>query len=210
MIKVNSFKLSNLEDAIYGMRLPLMSHHKSDSEWINGEYVVGSNDLDLMKRLFKSGSDHRKYLRQIFVSIRIVAPQYWFREMDTYKVSTTRNSSSQMHKIMSRRITVDDFSLEDIDTEKERLVLNQYINVINDLIDFYKVCNVQDKEKTFRKVIEMLPQSFNYESVWTGSLENLINIYKSRKNHKLLEWRVFCEELEKNELFKKIVLESAE
>ena len=127
--------------------------------------------------------------------------------MDTYKVSTTRNSSSQMHKIMSRRINIDDFSLEDVDTEKERLVLTQYINVINDLIDYYKVCNVQDKEKTFRKVIEMLPQSFNYESVWTGSLENLINIYRSRKNHKLFEWILFCEELEKNELFKKIVLE---
>jgi len=207
MIKIKSLKLSNLEDAIYGMRLPLMSHHKSDSGWENGEYIVGVNDLDLMKRLFKLSSDHRKYVRQIFVSMRIVAPQYWFREMDTYKVSTTRNSSSQMHKVMSRRITIDDFSLEDIETEKEYLVLTQYINIINELIDFYKVCEPKDKEKTFRKVIQMLPQSFNYESVWSGSLENLINIYKSRKNHKLLEWRLFCEELEKNELFKKIVLE---
>lgn len=206
MIKVTKFDIFNLENAIYGMRLPLMSHNKSDSKWVDGKYIVGENDLDLMIRLKKAGSDHRKFQRQIMISITTIAPMFWELERDTYKVATTKNSSSKMHKILSRHLTMEDFSLEDIETEKERLVVTQLMNLINDLIDFHKVCKPEDKEKTFRKIIALLPESFNYECVWTGSLENLMNIYHSRKNHKLKEWREFCLELEKNETFKNICL----
>lgn len=207
MIKIKSLKLFNLEDAIYGMRLPLMSHDKSDSKYINEDYIVGENDLKLMKSLYKAGTDHRKYLRQIMVSMVLIAPMYWELERDTYKVSTTKNSSSKMHKIMSKKLTIEDFSMEDIKTEKEKLVVKQLLDVINSLIDYYKICSAEEKESTFRKVIQLLPESFNYESVWTGSLENLINMYHSRKSHKLSEWREWCKCLEQNEIFKIIVLE---
>ena len=206
MIKIKSLKMFNLEDAIYGMRLPLMSHSLSDSKYINNEYTIGENDLTLMKKLYKAGNDHRKFTRQIMVSMILVAPMYWELERDTYKVSTTKNSSSKMHKIMSKKLTIDDFSLEDIETESEKLVVKQLLDIINGLIDYYKICDTKDKEKTFRKVIQLLPESFNYETVWTGSLENLINMYHSRKNHKLLEWREWCKYLEENEIFKSIVL----
>lgn len=208
MIKVIKFDIFNLENAIYGMRLPLGSHSKSDSKWVDGEYIIGENDLSLMTKLKKAGSDHRKFQRQIMVSITTIAPMFWELERDTYKVASTKNSSSKMHKILSRHLTLEDFSLEDIETEKERIVINQLINLINDLIDFYKVCKPEEKEKTFRKIIALLPESFNYECVWTGSLENLMNIYYSRKNHKLKEWREFCTELEKNKIFSKIILEN--
>lgn len=206
MIKLTKLDIFNLENAIYGMRLPLMSHHKSDSKWEDGEYIIGNNDLELMKRLKTAGSDHRKFLRQIIISMTTIAPMYWELERDTYKVATTKNSSSKIHKILSRHLTIEDFSMEDIETEKEKIVVNQLINLINDLIDFHKVCKSEDKEKTFRKIIALLPESFNYECVWTGSLENLMNIYYSRRNHKLKEWREFCIELEKNKLFSKIIL----
>lgn len=206
MIKIKNIDILNIENAIYGMRLPMMSHAKSDSTYVDGKYVIGEEDLKLMKKLMKAGTDHRKFLRQIMISITTVAPMFWELERDTYKVATTKNSSSKIHKILSRHITMEDFSLEDIETEKERLVVSQLINLINDLIDFHKVCKPEDKEKTFRKIIALLPESFNYECVWTGSLENLINVYYSRRNHKLKEWREFCKELEKNELFAKIVL----
>lgn len=206
MIKIKSIDILNIENAIYGMRLPMMSHAKSDSTYINGEYVIGDEDLKLMKRLMKAGTDHRKFLRQILVSITTISPMYWELERDTYKVATTKNSSSKIHKILSRHLTINDFSLEDMKTERELNVVNQVISLVNDLIDYHKICSKEEKETTFRKIIQILPESFNYECVWTGSLENLINIYYSRRNHKLLEWREFCKELENNELFSKIVL----
>lgn len=206
MIKIKSIDILNIENAIYGMRLPMMSHAKSDSTYVDGKYVIGDEDLKLMKQLMKAGTDHRKFLRQILVSVTTVSPMYWELERDTYKVATTKNSSSKMHKILSRHLTINDFSLEDMKTERELNVINQVISLINDLIDYYKICTQEEKETTFRKIIQILPESFNYECVWTGSLENLVNIYHSRKNHKLLEWREFCKELENNELFAKIVL----
>ena len=209
MIKISAFDIYNIDNAVYGMRLPMKSHNKSDSSWNreSGHYVIGENDLSLMKTLMKAGSDHRKFLRQIMISITTIAPMYWELERDTYKVATTKNSSSKMHKILSRHLTVDDFSLEDIETESERIIVTQLLNLINNLIDFYKVCSPENKEKTFRKIIALLPESFNYECVWTGTLENLMNVYFSRKNHKLREWRDFCKCLESNEIFSKIVLE---
>ena len=158
MIKIKSIDILNIENAIYGMRLPMMSHSKSDSRHVNGEYIIGDEDLKLMKQLMKAGTDHRKFLRQIMISITTVAPMFWELERDTYKVATTKNSSSKMHLILSRHITMEDFSLEDIETEKERLVVTQLINLINDLIDFHKVCKPEDKEKTFRKIIALLPE----------------------------------------------------
>lgn len=207
MIKIKQFSIQNIDMAIYGMRLPLMSHDKSDSYFQGNNFILGNEDLKLMKKLRKAGNDHRKFLRQIFVSITTVAPMYWELERDTYKVATTKNSSSKMHKLMSRHVTMNDFSMEDITTDKEKLVATQLINLINNLIDYYKVCSDDEKEKTFRKVIQLLPESFNYECVWTGSLENLLNIYKSRKNHKLSEWREFCKMLEADGIFRLICLD---
>lgn len=197
MIKIHSLKIFNLEDALYGMRLPLMSHNKADSE----KNYIGNNDLELCRKLIKAGAVHRKFLRQLPVSMIIEAPMYFFTEFDTYKVSTTRNSSSKMHKIMSKLLTIEDFSLEDIETDGEKLLVKQTLDVINRLILFYRNCDADQKEKTFRKVIQLLPESFNYTSVWTGTLENLYNMYYGdRKNHKLSEWREFCRIIIKNDL----------
>ena len=203
MIKIHSLKIFNLADALWGMRLPLISHAKSDTIKCEDDSIIGENDLKLCKQLISAGNAHRKFLRQLPVSMIITAPMYWFLEFDTYKVSTTSNSSSKMHKLMSRHLTIDDFSAEDVQkTNLGKQWLNETINCINKYIDHYKICSPEEKELVFRVILQMLPESFNYTRVWTGTLENLYNMIPDRSNHKLSEWREFCSYVKENPLYK--------
>lgn len=200
MILVSSMKHYGLQEALYGMRLPLRSHAKADTF---NDNIIGFNDLELARKLINAGNEHRKFLRSIHVSLIFQAPQFLLREFDTYKVSTTTNSSSQMHTIMKRHLTVEDFSMEDLTSDLDRLILTQTINYCNSLIDMWKITK---EEKVFRKLQQILPQSYMYERVFTCNMEVLYNIYKHRKSHKLKEWRDFCAYLENYPLFKQLFL----
>lgn len=150
---------------------------------------IGPNDLDLMKRLYKAGTEHRKYLRQIFVSMDITAPLYWWKEFDTYKVGTVANSCSTMHKIAAKEFELDDFSHEHLSNNSEK-VLNFVIKCMND----YREEFLKDKEKhNWWQLIQLLPSSYNQKRTVTMTYENVITIIRQRTNHKLDEWNEFIE-----------------
>ena len=194
MLKTENFQTYGWESAIRGMRNPMNSWEKSDSGLepqfdTAGVFVIGPNDLDLMKRLRKGGPDDRKYLRQIFVSVDITAPLYWWKEMDQYKVGTVTNSCSTMHKIASKEFELNDFSCEHLASDGVGLLIKiiQYLNWNRDLFN-------QDKRKgDWWQMIQLLPSSYNQKRTWTANYEVLCNIYNARKNHKLDEWHTFCD-----------------
>ena len=193
MIKLERISVMNFENAIRGARNPMNSWNKSDSYYNeNGDFVLGENDLDLAKRLSNAGSDHRKFLRQIFVSIDITAPLYWWKEFDTYKVGTTANSCSTMHKIHAKEFTQEDFSFER--THKDCAWLIQSIlNVLNTSREQF----LETKEKVYwENMIQFLPSSYNQMRTVTLTYENLINIYHARRHHKLIEWHILCDLIE--------------
>ena len=212
MIKVNGVKVYNILNAIEGMRNPLESWDRMDSYEDKDQVVLGSNDLRLMRRLFKAGKDHRKFTRQMLVSFNLTAPDYFFREFDTYKVGTTANSTSQMHKIMSKPFTEELFSCENILTSKDGDGHHKYSNHYKAFKHLLNAMNELREEwlktkdpQTWKTLVQMCPQSWNYTRHITLNYEVLYNMYYSRKNHKLTEWREFCKILE-NELpyFKEI------
>lgn len=212
MIKVNDVKVYNMLEAIHGLRNPLESWDRMDSYEDKGQVVLGSNDLGLMRRLFKAGKDHRKFTRQILVSFNLTAPDYFFREFDTYKVGTTANSTSQMHKIMSKPFTEELFSCENILISKDGDGHHKYSNhykafkhLLNAMNELREECLKTKDPQTWKALVQMCPQSWNYTRHITLNYEVLYNMYYSRKNHKLTEWREFCKILE-NELpyFKEI------
>ena len=185
MIKITNIKVFNVEGAIRGMRNPMNSWDKSDS--VDGH--IGDNDFALMKRLFDAGTEHRKYLRQIFVSCDILAPLYWWKEADTFKVGTTANSCSTMHKIHSKEFVLDDFSTDHL----LRLGKGTLENVIYDL-NYFRVMYLETKNKSYWwQLIQLLPSSYNQLRTVTMNYEVLANIIRQRKNHKLDEWIKFCE-----------------
>lgn len=203
MIKVENIETFNFEGAIRGMRNPMNSWDKSDSDYeganfCDAEFKIGSNDLDLMRRLYKAGSEHRKYLRQIFVSMDITAPLYWWKEFDTYKVGTVSNSCSTMHKIAAKEFVEDDFSHEKLMNEtgvpfvSPRGVLGQIINTLNYCREQY--LKTKDKDWWWQ-MIQLLPSSYNQKRTITMNYENVISIIKQRTNHKLDEWNEFIKEL---------------
>lgn len=194
MIKLERTDVMNFENAIRGMRNPMNSWDKSDSVFTMDPYyfTVGPNDLDLAKRLCKAGSDHRKFLRQIFVSVDITAPLYWWKEYDTYKVGTTANSCSTMHKIHAKEFTLDDFSYEEMDIATLSL-LDSIVTRLNEIKVYY---NASNSKTAWYSMIQVLPSSYNQMRTCTMTYENLRNMYHSRKNHKLDEWRKFCEWVE--------------
>lgn len=194
MIDFNRVYVMNLENAIRGARNPMNSWARSDSYYDeNGQYVLGENDLSLAKRLRNAGtSDHRKYLRQVMLSVDITAPMYWWKEYDTYKVATVANSTSTMHKIHSKPFELDDFSHDHL-TENGLKVLKGLV----DEMEKIRLEYIETKDKSlWYDLIQLLPSSYNQMRTCTLNYETLINISKSRKHHKLDEWRSFCEWIE--------------
>ena len=201
MIKLENVSVMNFENAIRGMRNPLNSWEKSDSYYdAAGNYILGENDLGLCKKLCKAGSDHRKFMRQIFVSVDVTAPMYWWAEADTYKIGTVRNSCSKMHKIHSKPIELSDFSIDDhvvVEDGSIELTLEDYfINVVADC-EMLRQKFLETKDKRYWKgLIQLLPASYNQLSTLTLNYETLTNIYHARKAHKLSEWHDFCKWIE--------------
>lgn len=200
MLKTENFQTYGWESAIRGMRNPMNSWEKSDSGWepqfdtakgpIGGVFVIGQNDLDLMKRLRKGGPDDRKYLRQIFVSVDVIAPLYWWKEMDQYKVGTVTNSCSTMHKIASKEFEWDDFSFEHLLHDEATDFMRHLVDGLN----YYRQKFLKTKDKKYWwQLIQLLPSSYNQKRTWTANYEVLCNIYHARKNHKLDEWHAFCD-----------------
>ena len=200
MIDFKNTQVMNLDGAVRGMRQPMQSHEKSDSHWsyiedkdtlltVPFEFFVGDNDLDLMKRLCKAGSDHRKFLRQIFVSVDITSAMYWWKEFDTYKIATVANSTSTMHKIHAKEIESSDFSMDHMNDAGAN-VFEEYIAKIEEQRKLF----VETKDRNYwYTMIQMLPSSYNQTRTVTLNYEVLFNMYHSRKNHKLWEWHCFCD-----------------
>ena len=208
-----------LEFTIEGMRNPLNSWDKSDSayaivEGVRG-YVIRDNDHNLMFRLAQAGKDHRKYLRMLNVYARITAPLYWWKEFDTYKIGTVSNSCSTMHKIQENEFTLDDFSHEHLvktnlldiiidDLNSNRTIYNDYDNQSDEFKAKFS------KKDVWWQMIQLLPSSYNQTRNVMLNYEVLTNIYKSRKHHKLDEWREFCKWIEDLPLSDLITHEAAE
>ena len=207
MIKIENYEVLGWEHAIRGMRNPMNSWGKSDSSFKatakttcmedghpKDYYVrydalgIGENDHELMMKLRNAGTDHRKFMRMIDVYLDITAPLYWWKEFDTYKVGTVANSCSTMHKIHDKEFTLEDFSCEHLGEPAIRNLKNT-IKCMND----YREEFIKDKEKhNWWQMIQLLPTSYNQKRTVKLNYEVLANIYKSRKNHKLDEWRELC------------------
>ncbi len=190
MILLERTAVMNLENAMRGARNPMNSWNRSDSYYNEAhEYVLGPNDLGLAMRLRKAGSDHRKFIRQIFVSVDITAPLYWWKEYDTYKVATVANSTSTMHKIHAKPFELSDFSHEKL-TDRGLRALEDLIAVMEQ----YRTEFIAAKDKTaWYNMIQLLPTSYQQMRTCTMNYETLVNIYYARKNHKLEEWHTFCD-----------------
>lgn len=213
MIKLENVGLASpeqMEFIIQGMRNPMNSWEKSDSEkeftnakWPEEMFILGKNDYYLMQRLSNAGTEHRKYMRMMPVYVRITAPLYWWKEFDTYKVGTAANSCSTMHKIQEKEFTLDDFSHEHLDI-RTRKILEETIKALNDYRYIYINYNPDDfeikgcpsKKDIWWQMIQLLPSSYNQTRNVMMNYEVLANIYRQRKNHKLDEWREFCKWIE--------------
>ena len=203
MIKVENLEVLNFEGALRGMRNPLESWSKSDSYYDKetGKYVVGPKDLELALKLTKSGSDHSKFLRQIFVSMDITAPMSWWWDFDTYKVATVRNSTSRMHKLGTRLLTEEDFSFDDEDGNIQITPFRKYVmEDLNRRIKEYQQLKADGKmeeaTRLWRDIVFDSPQNYNFRSTWTGNYETMRNVYRARRNHKQREFRDFCKFIE--------------
>lgn len=201
-MKFEHTKVYNIEDALRGMRNPLASWAKSDSEWVDEDYIVGEKDMDLACRLINGGSEHRKFLRQIFVSVDITAPLYWWKEADTYKVGTTANSTSTMHKLASTPITLECFETDDLcinlhTLNSAPLADESMTNFINCVTQYLEALRLKYKEtgdkRYWKELVRWLPNGWLQTRTWTATYEVLRNMYHQRDNHKLSEWHSFNE-----------------
>ena len=203
MLQTDRISVMNMENAIRGARNPMNSWARMDSYYDEkGSFVLGENDLALASRLAKAGSDHRKYLRQIMVSIDITAPLYWWKEFDTYKVGTVANSCSTMHKIQSLPFTRDMFSHDHL-TEEGLAALDALIAFLEG--ERIRFNETKDKD-AWHNIIQLLPSSFNQLRTVTLNYEVLINIYYARRHHKLDEWHVLCRAIESLPYAKELIL----
>ena len=203
MLTVSNISVMNFENAIRGARNPMNSWARMDSSYDEGgNFVLGENDLSLAMRLAKAGSDHRKFLRQIFVSVDISAPLYWWKEFDTYKVGTVANSCSTMHKIQAKEFTREDFSCDKLD--------ERALGVLDTLISFLeeeRLAFLETKDKQhWHNMIQLLPSSFNQLRTVTLNYEVLINIYYARRHHKLDEWHTLCHAIEELPYARELIL----
>ena len=193
MLTLKNTSVMNFENAIRGARNPLTSWGRMDSHTEpDGSFVFGPNDLDLAMRLAKAGSDHRKYLRMVFVSVDVTAPLYWWKEYDTYKVATVANSTSTMHKIHSKPFSMDDFSCDHMTDGTKKFMETVVAELENIRLRFKETKSKDD----WYDMIQLLPSSYNQMRTCTFNYETLINIYRARKNHKLAEWHTFCDRIE--------------
>ena len=191
MILIERTSVMNLDGAIRGARNPMNSWAKSDSYYDeNGKFVLGPVDIDFGHRLAVSGSDHRKFLRQVFVTVDITAPLYWWKEFDTYKVGTVANSCSTMHKIHTKAFERDDFSHDRLD-EGGLALLDATVAYLE--AERQKFLADKEDRQPWHNMIQMLPSSYNQMRTVTLNYENLINIYYARRNHKLAEWHTLCD-----------------
>lgn len=211
MIKIENTEVMGWEAAIRGMRNPMNSWDKSDTGWyltgtpgtnpaaandkyLREKYCIGDNDLDLMKRLAKAGTDHRKFMRMITVYLDITAPLYWWKEFDTYKVGTVANSCSTMHKIAGKEFEMSDFSCEHLKPTSIKM-MHDIIDILNKYRADYNNPEAEKlgvKKDYWWQMIQLLPSSYNQRRTVMLNYEVLANIYKSRKDHKLDEWHTFC------------------
>ena len=207
MIKLERTSVMNLENAMRGARNPMNSWGRMDSSYDeDGNFCLGPNDLDLGRRLRKAGSDHRKFIRQIFVSVDITAPLYWWKEYDTYKVATVANSTSTMHKIHSKAFELDDFSHDHL--TKDSL---EFMGVIIDRLESIRQKFVAEKKKEdWYDLIQLLPSSYNQMRTCTMNYETLVNIYFAHRNHKLQEWHTFCHWIESLPYAKELIIAQEE
>ena len=184
MIKFETNDVWGFEWAFKGMRNPMNSWDKSDSSWLFQE--IGENDLTLAKKLINAGSEHRKFLRQIYVSVDITAPLYWWKEFDTYKVGTVANSCSTMHKIHEKEFTLDDFSHEHLD-----YISLGYLYKLIDHLNYVREDYIETKSKDkWWQMIQLLPSSYNQTRTVTMTYENIYTMRQQRKSHKLDEWSI--------------------
>ena len=190
--------------AVRGARNPMNSWFKMDSEFYENSYdtILGPNDLDLLQRLIKGGPEHRKFMRQIFVSVDITAPLYWWKEFDTYKVGTTANSTSTMHKLASKEITIEDFEMDDFERvkvfDREPYSSDDFTDELWDyIIDICETLRqrfVETKDKRYwKELVRILPESWLQTRTVTMNYENLYSIVRQREGHKLVEWRSFID-----------------
>ena len=205
MLKLEKIETFGWESALRGMRNPLNSWDKSDTifEYAYGALhtvKIGENDLDLMKRLSKAGSDHAKFLRMINVTCDITAPLYWWKEYDTYKVGTVANSCSTMHKLHAKEFELSDFSWELLNG-RSLLILETVIDELN----FNRNAFIETKERHYwDQMIQLLPTSYNQKRTVQLNYQVLKNMYFSRRNHKLDEWHTLCDWIETLPYFKEI------
>ena len=203
MLLTDRISVMNMENAIRGARNPMNSWARMDSHYDEkGRFVLGENDLSLAHRLAKAGSDHRKFLRQIIVSVDITAPLYWWKEFDTYKVGTVANSCSTMHKIQSLPFTRDMFSHDHL-SEEGLAALDALIAFLEK--ERQRFNETKDKA-AWHNIIQLLPSSFNQLRTVTLNYEVLINIYYARRHHKLDEWHALCRAIEALPYAKELIL----
>ena len=218
MIKIENVEVVGWEHAIRGMRNPMNSWDKSDSEFVDvfedaenlrNYYIssaeLGDNDLDLMTRLSKAGTDHRKFMRMIVVYADITAPLYWWKEYDTYKVGTVANSCSTMHKIHEKEFTLDDFSYEHL-TDASIGALDALIQVLETNRKMFLALEGKEAKECWWQIIQLLPSSYNQKRTVMLNYEVLRNMYHSRKNHKLDEWHTFCDFIDKLPYAKELII----
>ena len=234
MIKIEKTEVVGWEAAIRGMRNPMNSWEKSDSgvcfntvachtcradrnhcksRMENKEFVVGYDDMNLMKRLRNAGTDHRKFMRMITVYLDITAPLYWWKEFDTYKVGTVANSCSTMHKIADKEFDVNDFShehIEELDGDEYNMSYDWLLRTV-DILNYYRTKYIEINDKIYWwQMIQLLPSSYNQKRTVMLNYEVLANIYKSRCNHKLDEWRELCKWVETLPYAKRLIYNDTE
>ena len=203
MLKVDKISVMNMENAIRGARNPMNSWARMDSYYDEkGNFVLGENDLSLARRLAVAGCDHRKFLRQIMVSMDITAPLYWWKEFDTYKVGTVANSTSTMHKIQAKEFEREDFSCDRMTTDALAVLDALIVYLEGERIRF----NETKDKSAWHNMIQLLPSSYNQLRTVTFNYEVLINIYYARRYHKLAEWHTLCAAIENLPYAKELIL----
>ena len=211
-MKFDRVQVYNFVGALRGMRNPLESWDRSDSYEIEGKIHIGENDLKLARKLIAGGTEHRKFLRQIVVSVDVTAPLFWWKEFDTYKIGTTANSTSTMHKLASTPITLDCFEIGDYHETldgKECYQLSPKVNEFIKTLEELRLLYLETKDKNYwKELIRWLPESWLQTRTLTMNYENIYAMYKQRKNHKLKEWSTdFINWVEELPYFKELFTE---